>query len=72
MESATDSDARRRVWTAFQGRAGLPNLELMDRALQLRSELKLAGKPLPVLHTVELLDAAMQGVAADSLRERQT
>ena len=40
--------------------------------LQLRSELKLAGKPLPVLHTVELLDAAMQGVAADSLRERQT
>ncbi len=39
MESATDPDARRRVWTAFQSRAGETNLELMDRALVLRSSL---------------------------------
>jgi glycolate oxidase iron-sulfur subunit len=37
--------------------------------LQLRSEMRLAGKRLPVRHTVELLDAAIQGVAPDSLRE---
>ena len=40
--------------------------------LQLRSELKLAGKPLPVLHTVELLDAAIQGIAPESLCKRQS
>jgi glycolate dehydrogenase iron-sulfur subunit len=38
--------------------------------LQLRSELKLGGKPLPVLHTVELLDAAIQGIAPESLCKR--
>jgi len=40
--------------------------------LQLRSGMKMAGKPMPVLHTVELLDAAIQGIAANSLRERQS
>jgi len=40
--------------------------------LQLRSEMKLAGKQLPVLHTVELLDAAIQGIAPESLRQRQS
>ena len=40
--------------------------------LQLRSEMRVAGEPLPVLHTIELLDAAVRGVAVDSLRERQS
>jgi glycolate oxidase iron-sulfur subunit len=35
--------------------------------LQLRSQLDLAGKRLPVLHTVELLDAAIRGVSPASL-----
>ena len=35
----------------------------------MRSEMKLAGNRLPVRHTVELLDAAIQGVSAESLRE---
>ncbi len=39
METAQNADARRRVWMAFQNRAGQPNLELLDRALALRSEL---------------------------------
>jgi glycolate oxidase iron-sulfur subunit len=39
--------------------------------LQLRSGMRMAGKPMPVLHTVELLDAAIQGIAANSLRKRQ-
>jgi glycolate oxidase iron-sulfur subunit len=38
--------------------------------LQLRSEMNVAGNRLPVLHTVELLDASIQGVAAESLRQR--
>ena len=40
--------------------------------LQLRSEMKLAGSQLPVLHTVELLDAAIQGIVPESLRQRQS
>jgi glycolate oxidase iron-sulfur subunit len=38
--------------------------------LQLRSEMNLAGNRLPILHTVELLDAAIQGISAESLRKR--
>lgn len=38
--------------------------------LQLRSGMNQAGNHLPVLHTVELLDAAIQGVSPESLRKR--
>jgi glycolate oxidase iron-sulfur subunit len=38
--------------------------------LQLRSEMNLSENRLPILHTVELLDAAIQGVSAESLRQR--
>jgi hypothetical protein len=38
----------------------------------LRSEMKLAGNQLPILHTVELLDAAIQGIAPETLRQRQS
>lgn len=38
--------------------------------LQLRSQFDLAGKQLPVLHMVELLDAAIRGVSPDSLHRR--
>ena len=37
--------------------------------LQLRSEMKAAGRRVPVLHTVELLDAAIRGIAVETLRE---
>ena len=40
--------------------------------LQLRSEINLAGKTLPILHTVELLDAAIQGIAPESLCHRES
>ncbi len=36
--------------------------------LQLRSSLRQAGKSIPVVHTVELIDASIRGVSADSLR----
>lgn len=39
MESALDGEARRAVWTAFQNRGGQVNLDLMDRAVALRSEM---------------------------------
>lgn len=35
--------------------------------LQLRSEVHLVGNRTPVLHTVELLDASIQGISAESL-----
>jgi glycolate oxidase iron-sulfur subunit len=38
--------------------------------LQLRSEMNRAEKRLPILHTVELLDAAIRGIPAESLRTR--
>jgi glycolate dehydrogenase iron-sulfur subunit len=38
--------------------------------LQLRSEMHLADKQVPVLHTVELLDAAIRGVAPEALLRR--
>src|SRR5579864_8056085 len=38
--------------------------------LQLRSEMTLSGKQVPVLHTVELLDAAIRGVAPEALLRR--
>jgi glycolate dehydrogenase iron-sulfur subunit len=37
--------------------------------LQLRSEMKAAGRRVPVRHTVELLDAAIRGTAVETLRE---
>jgi len=39
LQSAVNAEARRRVWTQFQNRAGSANLELLDRALMLRSQL---------------------------------
>jgi len=38
--------------------------------LQLRSEMNQAEKRLPILHTVELLDAAIRGISAESLSTR--
>ena len=46
LRLAQSEEARRRVWTAYQNRAGLPNLRLMDQALALRHELaQLYGYP---------------------------
>lgn len=46
LRLAQSEEARRRVWTAYQNRAGLPNLHLMDQALALRHELaQLYGYP---------------------------
>ena len=46
LRLAQSEEARRRVWTAYQNRAGLPNLRLMDQALALRHELaQLYGHP---------------------------
>ena len=38
--------------------------------LQLRSGIRLAGSQVPVVHTVELIDASIRGVAAESLLGR--
>ncbi|SPE25881.1 Thimet oligopeptidase [Burkholderiales bacterium] len=85
MESALDADARRRVWTAFQNRAGTPNLELLDRALVLRSELaqvygfpdfatfslrrKMAGSPQAVADFLLSVKSAVDEVEAGELEE---
>ncbi|MBA4175131.1 MAG: Zn-dependent oligopeptidase [Leptothrix sp. (in: Bacteria)] len=46
LSNGTVESARRKVWTAFQNRAGQANLERLDRALKLRSELaQLHGQP---------------------------
>ncbi len=39
LSNAEKEDARRLVWTAFQQRGGTPNLERLDKALNLRYEL---------------------------------
>jgi thimet oligopeptidase len=80
MELATHADARRRLWMAFQNRAGLPNLELMDRALVLRHELaqlyglpdfatfslrrKMAGTPQAVQDFLQSVHQAVSGIEA--------
>lgn len=85
MESAVNADARRRVWTEFQNRAGRPNLELMDRALLLRSELaqvygypdfatfslrrKMAGSPQVVADFLLSVKSAVDEVEARELEE---
>jgi len=38
--------------------------------LQLRSRIRLAGSQVPVVHTVELVDASIRGVPAESLLQR--
>ena len=38
--------------------------------LQLRSGIRLAGSQVPVVHTVELIDASIRGIAAESLLGR--
>jgi len=53
--------------------AGSPDLVVSGNPgclLQLRSEIRLQRKQLPVLHTVEVLDAAIRGVAPESLLRR--
>ena len=43
---ATSEDARRKVWLAKQREGGMPNIEILDRALKLRHELaQLHGQP---------------------------
>ena len=43
---ATNEDARRKVWLAKQREGGMPNIEILDRALKLRYELaQLHGEP---------------------------
>jgi len=85
MESALDAGARQRVWTAFQQRAGEGNLELLDRAVQLRSQLaqlygypdyatyslrrKMAGNPQAVGEFLLSVKAAVDEVEARELAE---
>ena len=85
METAQNEDARRRVWMAFQNRAGQPNLELLDRALALRSELaqiygfadyasfslrrKMAGSPQAVSDFLHSVKSGVDEVEARELEE---
>jgi thimet oligopeptidase len=46
LQNASNEDARRKVWTAFQNQGGPANLERLDKALKLRVELAaLHGQP---------------------------
>ena len=46
LQNASNEEARRKVWMAFQNRGGQPNLERLDRALKLRYEMaQLHGQP---------------------------
>jgi thimet oligopeptidase len=46
LQNASNEEARRKVWMAFQNRGGQPNLERLDRALKLRYEMaRLHGQP---------------------------
>ncbi|MDQ2780469.1 MAG: Zn-dependent oligopeptidase [Pseudomonadota bacterium] len=46
LQNASNEDARRRLWTAFSQRGGMPNVERLDQALALRHELaELHGEP---------------------------
>lgn len=46
FSNATNEDARRKVWMAFQNQGGVANLERLDKALKLRHELaQLHGQP---------------------------
>ena len=46
FSNATNEDARRKVWTAFQNQGGTANLERLDKGLKLRFELaQLHGQP---------------------------
>lgn len=83
MESAVDAEARRRVWTEFQNRAGQANLELMDRALVVRSQLaqiygypdyatfalrrKMAGSPEAVAGFLQSVKSAVDEVEGREL-----
>jgi thimet oligopeptidase len=85
MEGASSAEARRRVWIEFQNRAGPPNLALMDRALQLRSQLaqvygypdfatfslrrKMAGTPRAVGDFLLSVKSAVDEVEARELGE---
>jgi thimet oligopeptidase len=85
MELAADAQARKRVWMEFQNRAGAANLELMDRALQLRWQLaqcygypdyatfalrrKMAGSPQAVTEFLQSVKAAVDRVEARELEE---
>jgi thimet oligopeptidase len=85
MESAVDGNARQRLWLAFQNRAGQANLDLMDRALVLRSQLaqiygfpdfatfslrrKMAGTPRAVSDFLMSVKAAVDEVEARELEE---
>ena len=85
MEMAVNSDARRRVWTAFQNRAAPQNLELLDRALVLRSQLaqiygypdfatfslrrKMAGSPKAVADFLLSVKSAVDEVEARELED---
>jgi thimet oligopeptidase len=85
LESANNADARRRVWIAFQNRAGEANLALMDRATSLRSELaqiygfpdfatfslrrKMAGSPQAVSDFLISVKAAVDEVEAREIDE---
>lgn len=85
METAENADARRRVWMAFQNRVGQPNLDLLDRALVLRSELaqlygfadyasfslrrKMAGSPQAVADFLQSVKSGVDEVEARELEE---
>ncbi len=85
MELAANGDARRRVWTEFQNRAGPANLQLLDRAIALRGELaqtygyadfatfalrrKMAGSPQAVADFLESVKTAVDSLEARELEE---
>jgi len=85
MEMAVDAKAREQVWTAFQNRAAPQNLELLDRALVLRSQLaqvygfadyasfslrrKMAGSPAAVSDFLLSVKSAVDEVEARELED---
>jgi len=85
LETAQNADARQRVWMAFQNRGGQPNLDLLDRALVLRSQLaqiygyadyasfslrrKMAGSPQAVADFLQSVKSGVDEVEARELEE---
>jgi thimet oligopeptidase len=85
LEMAVNSDARHRVWMAFQNRAAPQNLELLDRALVLRSQLaqvygypdfatfslrrKMAGSPKAVADFLLSVKSAVDAVEERELED---
>ena len=68
LQLATNEGARRKVWLAKQREGGMPNIELLDRALKLRYELaQLHGVPDFATYAVKRRMASTPAAVAEFL-----